>query len=98
MHPVEFPGSFVIGKPKDMTDEECASVYAATFKDDRTGFPYFRMKYLPSLEDLNALNRGEGLYIDILALDFDKLFEILRPIGLRPHSCFTLNEHGEINQ
>jgi len=40
MHPVEFEGSRMIGKPADMTDEQCFGIPAGSGTDDQ-GFPYF---------------------------------------------------------
>ena len=37
MHPVNFPGAREIGKPENMTDEQCFSVYATTTDYNYTG-------------------------------------------------------------
>jgi hypothetical protein len=52
---------------------------------DQDKFPYFLTAWKPSYEDLQALNRGEPIYIKTLSA------------GLPPMSLFTLNEKGEGN-
>ena len=96
MHPVEFPGSYVIGKPKDMTDEECSSIYARSFVTEN-GFPVFRMAWQPSYEDKIAIAEGRPIYIDITGAHYEETVKAFYKVGLRPHSVFTLDENGEIN-
>ena len=96
MQPIPFEGSFFIGKPKDMTDEQCMGVDGATgITPD--GFPFFRTCWKPSYEDIQAINRGEPVFLDILAVDYDKLTEKLAIVGLRPHCLYTLDEQGNCN-
>ena len=107
MHPVHFEGASVIGKPKDMTDEQCFSVWATrglhTLCDlldewHEMGVPpfganidqsvncvYYLTAWKPSYEDLQALNRGEPIYIKTIAQ------------GLPPMAVFTLDENKEPN-
>lgn len=84
MTPVKFPGSKEIKKPEDMTDEQCMSIWADTGIDN-DGFPYFLTAWKPSYEDLQALNRGEPIYIKTVTN------------GLPPMALFTFDEKVEIN-
>lgn len=84
MQPVNFPGAIVVQKPEGMTDDQCFSIPAA-HGIDNAGFMYFLEAWKPSYEDLQALNRGEPIYIKILSA------------GLPPISVFTLNENGDCN-
>lgn len=84
MQPVSFPGSVEIGKPKNMTDEQCMSI-PAIHGVDEDGFPYFMTAWKPSYEDIQALNRGEPIYIRTIAL------------RLPPMAVFTVNDNGESN-
>ena len=115
MHPVEFEGSKPIGKPKDMTDEQCFSVWAkfgmgsiftilefekrsielSALPDewfagyvsgvDIEQFPYYMTAWKPNKEDLDALNRGEPIYVKTLSK------------RLPPMALFTLDENGNGN-
>lgn len=84
MQPVEFPGSREIKKPADMTDEQCMSIWA-TNGIDQDGYYFWVTAWKPSYEDLQALNRGEPIYIKSLSR------------GLVPMALFTLDENGEHN-
>lgn len=84
MHSIEFEGSKVIGKPSDMTDEQCSSVYAAGAVDE-SGFPYTVVCMSPNLEDIKAMQEGRPLFIKFIG------------VGLRPFAVWTLDEKGEIN-
>lgn len=84
MHPAHFEGSREIGKPSNMTDEECSSIWGINGVDQE-GYPYWLTAWKPSYEDLQALNRGEPIYIKTLSQ------------GLPPMALFTLNEQGESN-
>lgn len=84
MTPISFPGSREIGKPKSMTEEECSSIQAANGTDD-SGFPFWLTAWKPSKEDLDALNRGEPVYVKTLSN------------GLPPMVLFTIDESGTPN-
>lgn len=84
MNPAPFEGSRDIGKPADMTDEQCFSIPAFSGIDD-AGFPFWLTKWMPSYEDLRALNNGEGFYIKSTSLQ------------LIPMAVFTLDENGKCN-
>jgi len=85
MYPITFPGAVEIKKPTNMTDEECFSVWAQINKDESGQVESYTMCWKPSYEDLKALNRGEGVYIQISAR------------RLPPHAVFTIDENGKCN-
>lgn len=104
MHPVHFEGSTEIKKPKDMTDEQCMSLWAKhgfgklmqiinmkaqgvevvlpglSAGVDEADYPYYLTAWKPSYEDLQALNRGEPVYVKTLCKQ------------LPPMALFTLDE------
>lgn len=84
MIPTNFEGATVINKPANMTDEECSPIYAAHGHDE-AGYPYFLTAWKPSYEDLQALNRGEPVYVKSVSA------------RLVPMALFTLDERGELN-
>lgn len=84
MFPVEFQGSTEIKKPASMTDEECFPVYATHGRDVK-GFVYFLTAWRPSYEDMQALQKGEPIYVKTISN------------GLPPMMLFTLDEKGEAN-
>ena len=84
MQPVEFDGSRMIGKPVNMTDDQCFGIPAYSGIDDN-GFPFWLTAWKPSFEDLEALKRGEPIWIKSLST------------GLVPMSVFTMNENGQSN-
>lgn len=84
MHPVEFEGSIEIKKPGNMTDEQCYSLWA-TAGIDAAGFPYYMTAWKPSYEDIQAINRGEPVYVKVLGKQ------------LPPMALFTLDENNEGN-
>lgn len=84
MNPVPFEGSVQIGKPQNMTDDQCSSIYAMRGIDEN-GFPYFLTAWKPNYEDLQALNRGEPVFIKTISA------------GLPPMAVFTFDEHGTCN-
>lgn len=52
---------------------------------DSDNFPYFLTAWKPSYEDLQALNRGEPIYIKTVSTQ------------LPPMAVFTLDENGNCN-
>jgi hypothetical protein len=84
MIPIEFEGSTEIKKPVDMTDEQCSSIWAQRGIDG-DDFPFFLTAWKPSYEDLQALNRGEPVYVKTISL------------GLPPMFLFTVDENNQIN-
>lgn len=84
MQPIQFPGSYEIKKPKNMTDEQCMSIYAIEGIDGE-GFPFWLTAWKPSYEDLQALNRGEPIYIKSVSKK------------LIPMAMWTYDEKGQCN-
>lgn len=74
MIPVYFKGATEIKKPDSMTDEQCTSVWAE-YGYDEDGFFYFCTAWKPSKEDLEAINKGEPIYVK-------KLSDRLPPMSL----------------
>lgn len=68
-----------------MTDEECMSTWALMHRDDEDRVVAFTQCWKPSYEDMQAFNRGEGVYV-----------RFYWP-RLAPVSLFTLDENGECN-
>ena len=68
-----------------MTDEECLGLPAQRGVDSG-GFPYFLTGWMPNKEDLEALNRGEPIYLKVIGN------------GFPPVAMFTVDEENEINQ
>lgn len=97
-----FEGAREIKKPKNMTDEECSGlpIMQATsakgeelpdfaFAGVTTGgppYPFTLSYWMPSKEDIEAINAGRGIWVRFLS-------HIVFPMSL-----FTLDEAGEINQ
>src|SRR6266496_3396443 len=109
MPPGHFEGAREIKKPKDMTDEQCMTLWAkhgfgklmqviemkqqdidvilpgVVAGVDADNYPYFLTAWKPSYEDLQALNRGEPIYVKTLSKQ------------LPPMALFTLDENKEGN-
>lgn len=107
MHPISFEGSVEIKKPRNMTDEECYSIWARKglgklieiidLSDagivippivagvDTNGFPYFMTAWQPNKEDIEAINRGEPVYVKTLSKQ------------LPPMALFTIDENKQGN-
>lgn len=85
MQPIDFSGATEIKKPASMTDEECFSVWAVIHKDEGGNVAGFTTKWMPSYEDLQALNRGEGVCV---------YFPGPR---LAPMCLFTIDQDGNNN-
>jgi len=83
MEPVKFAGAKWIGKPKDMTDEQCNGIWAMTGKEEE--FRFFLECWQPNSEDRAAIAAGGPVWLKIMAS------------GLPPISVFTHNEAGESN-
>lgn len=85
MLPVSFEGvNHTFVKPDSMSDDECGDlrVYRGI---DQNGYPMILSAWQPSKEDLEALNAGRPVFLNILGQ------------GMPPVSLFTLNEKGEAN-
>jgi hypothetical protein len=84
MHPIEFEGSKEIKKPRGVKDEDCSSTWAA-FGVDNSGFQFSVQAWKPNYEDLQALNRGEPIYIKICLPTLPMI------------AMFTMDEKGDVN-
>lgn len=67
-----------------MSDEECAPITAVE-GFDLSGNHYFLIGVQPNKEDLEALNRGEPIYIKVTG------------DGFAPIAIWTMNENCEPN-
>ena len=92
MQPIYFEGAKEIGKPKEMTYEQCFSMWALPVDYEFKGEDgkqhksrYWVEAWKPSKEDIDAINRGEPIYLQI------------HSIGLPPVAMFTLDENGKSN-
>lgn len=85
MQPIEFPGSTEIKKPVNMTDKQCMSAWALIHKDAEGQPVGFTTCWKPSYEDLQALNRGEGVYVHFPYMQLPAM------------SMFTMDGKGECN-
>lgn len=84
MQPYNFPGSVKISPLKGVTNEKYLETWAAAGKDSY-GNECIVVAWKPSYEDLQALNRGEPVYINITG-------QVLPSM-----TVFTLNEDGYSN-
>ena len=67
MLPIDFEGTNItLGKPADMTDEECSSVRAYR-GNDNNGFPFFLLAFQPSYEDIQAINAGRPIMLKVVS-------------------------------
>ena len=85
--PVYFEGCnrrFV--KPSSMTDEECTPLDAFVFAVPESDVVVTRTYWMPSKEDIDAINAGRGIALDIYISG-----------GMPPVSLFTLDDEGNIN-
>lgn len=85
MRAIYFPESnMTFNKPTSMDDSECLplSVYVG---EDKDGNPYINSVWMPSKEDLEAINAGRPIVLTILGT------------GMPPVSLFTYDENGNSN-
>lgn len=85
MRPIDFRGSNItFNKPDNMTDEECVPLHA--FKGQtETKHPVIITLWQPSKEDLDALNEGQPIHIQLTS-------QVMPPIAV-----FTVSKEGEVN-
>lgn len=79
MLPIDFENAnFTFTKPESMTEEQCSDlrVFRGQWAD---GTPCIISKWQPSKEDIEAINRGEGIYLSITGS------------GMPPVAIFTEN-------
>lgn len=92
MQPVHFEGAKIIGKPENMTDEQCFSMWAMpvdhtiTGEDGKEYLSRFWLEaWQPSREDIEAINQGRPIWLQLSC------------IRLIPIAVFTLDENGNSN-
>lgn len=92
MHPIQFEGARVIGKPQNMTDEQCYSLYATSNDYEFTGEDgkryqarYWTEMWQPSKEDIEAIIAGQPIILQI------------HSVGLPPVALFTIDQDGNPN-
>jgi hypothetical protein len=92
MKPIQFEGAREIGKPKNMTDEQCSSIWAHSYDFPLTCSDSKQYQariwtemWQPSKEDIEAIVAGRPIILQI------------HSEGLPPVSMLMLNEHGEPN-
>lgn len=82
--PVDFPGTNItFTKPAGWKDEDCADLKAMVGVDE--GLPFIITAWKPSKEDIEAINRGEPIYMKT------------HGAGFIPTFMFTMNENDEPN-
>lgn len=93
MKPIQFEGAREIGKPKNMTDEQCSSIWAHNYDFPFTGSDCKQYQgriwtemWQPSKEDIEAINAGRPIILQI------------HSEGLPPVSMLTLDENGNVNK
>lgn len=85
MQPINFPGATEIKKPANMTDEQCGSAWAMISKDEEGRSIGFTTCWMPSYEDLKAMNEGRGIFVHFPYTQLPAM------------SMFTLDEKGNCN-
>ena len=92
MHPIYFEGAREIGKPKEMTDEQCYSLWAHQHDYKYKGEDgsecdgrVWTEVWQPSKEDKEAVAAGRPIILQI------------HSYGLPPVAVFTLDEKGKSN-
>lgn len=93
MKPIQFEGAREIGKPKNMTDDQCSSIWAHNYDHEFTGSDgkqyqsrIWTEMWQPSKEDIEAIVAGRPIILQIHSW------------GLPPVSMLTLDEKGEPNK
>lgn len=86
MRPVDFKtANTTFGKPENMSDEQCTPLRAEVGVDIN-GFPYICSAWMPNIDDLAAINRGEPIYIKVVSN------------SLPPMAIFTIDNEGNSNE
>lgn len=92
MKPIHFEGAHEVGKPKEMTNKQCSSIWAHNHDYEVTGSDgnehqarTWTEMWQPSQEDIEAIVAGRPIILQIHSW------------GLPPVIMLTLDEHGEPN-
>ena len=82
MLPTNFEeANFTFGKPENMSDEQCLGL--RVFKgSDLDGFPVIVSKWLPNKEDIEAIVKGEPIFLTITG-------EGMPPVSLQTENPFS---------
>ncbi len=107
MHPVHFEGASIIGKPKDMTDEQCFSIWATRGFHGLTdvmdewhekGVPPHDVSMDHSLQCLAWVTAWKPNKEDLEALNKGlPIYIRTLSAGLPPMAVFTIDENGNPN-
>lgn len=86
MEPIDFTGTnLTLTRPKEWPDDQpCGDLHALKGHDE-FGRQFFRIAYVPTAEDLLAMEMGRPLFIQVTGAVF------------QPIRVWTTNEKGEIN-
>lgn len=99
MKPIPFPGSRYVGPPRGQ-EEDCVGIPGQKYiskephkvygldsdwNEDGKEYPFWLTAWKPCPEDLEALNRGEPVYIKTIGS------------GLPPMFVFTIDENGNVS-
>lgn len=92
MKPINFPGAHEVGKLKNMTDEQCRSIWAHNHDYEYTGtdgnqYPgrVWTEVWQPSEKDIEAIKAGRPIVLHI------------HSDSLPPISLFTMDENNNQN-
>ena len=85
MQPVKFPGSVEIKPLSGIHKKDDYMIVHAANGKDRYGNDCIVTAWKPSYEDLQAINRGDPIYINVTGRDLPSM------------NVFTLNEDGYSN-
>lgn len=92
MTPIQFEGAHEVGKPKEMTDEQCSSLWAHNYDYVHIGTDgkeydarIWIEVWQPSKEDIQAIAAGRPIILEIHSM------------GLPPVRLFTVDENGTPN-
>lgn len=73
MLPTDFEGTnIILTKPDSMTDEQCMTVRAYA-GEDNDGFKFLLTAWMPSKEDLEAMNAGRPIMLRVTGTSFPPL-------------------------
>lgn len=65
MRPIDFPeANITFNKPTTMYDAECLPIQAYSGVDEK-GMPYINTVWMPSREDIQAINEGRPIVVSV---------------------------------
>lgn len=84
MLPIDFEGTNItLGKPANMTDEQCMSV-KAYYGLDADSLPFYLTAWQPNREDIEAINAGRPIMLKVCG-------------SMPPVSIYTYDKNYEPN-